>query len=196
MAWAVLEVLGESFVVADPGRSEAENRLPLSVVVPELLASLHTLVQLFHPRFDRAAGDRQARAAVTRVVHPFLILFQVATLSPQNAPGMLRLLLGFWRWCQATASVVDVGQDVLDPALPAQRGPTPSQLGSLARRTRRFVNMFGGVDKIQDRLERFKMAALDRPIISLAIADKCLGGRCEEAVMVQREMEKPGSRIT
>ena len=65
--------------------------------------------------------------------------------------------------------------------MPAGLDPT---LSGLAYRSRSAVNMFGGMNKIKNRLERREMATMDGPVVGLAVADERLGSRREKATIL------------
>ena len=89
-----MEAFGEGFVIAQPGSPKLKHCLGVLVVVPEFLAPLDSLVELLDPGLDGTAGDRQPRAAVSGVVHPLLIVGQVGMFTAEQAPWVLRFVVG------------------------------------------------------------------------------------------------------
>lgn len=180
MPWASLQVLGEGFVIAQPGGAEVEHSLGVLVLIPEFLAPFDALVELLDPGLHRTAGNRQAAAAITRVVHAHLVVGEVAMLTTEHTPRVLRFVVGLLCRRELTLPLFQFAEDLLDSTLPAQLGPRSPQLGTLADGFGGGMNMFRCVDEIEDRLEVRKMAAVDRPVVGQAITDERLGGGREE----------------
>lgn len=184
MPWASLEVLGEGFVIAQVSGAEVEHSLGILVVIPELFAPFDALVELLDPGLHRTAGNRQASAAITRVVHTHLVVGEVAMLTTEHTPRVLRFVVGLLGRRELTLPLFQFAEDLLDATLPAQRGPLSPQLGTRADGFGGGMNMFRCVDEIEDRLKLRKMAAVDRPVVGQAITDERLGGGREEPATV------------
>ena len=98
--------------------------------VPELLAPLDPPVELLDPRLDRAAGHRQARLAITPIVHPRGVVAEIPTLTLQDTPGVIRLRLRVHRRVESALMRRDardhLGDSTTLVALTQSRPVTPA----------------------------------------------------------------------
>src|SRR5689334_10358071 len=85
-AGTILQVLAQAVVVAEHGGADLENPLGPLWPVPELLRPLDPIIELLDQRFHRRAGDRQAKASITRVVHACLVVLQIRHRLGQRYP--------------------------------------------------------------------------------------------------------------
>src|ERR1019366_8724135 len=83
----------QAVILAQYRRTQLEDGLGTLGDVPILVASLDPGVELPHQRLHETAGYRQSFLSVTRVVHPRLVVRQIAQRLRHQPPGVLPVQL-------------------------------------------------------------------------------------------------------
>lgn len=84
LAGPFLEQPGETIVVGECCRSEAEDGFGAGEIAPEHFRALDPVVEFLHRRIHPGAGGGQAFAAVASVVHSFGIVLKIPDRQSQT----------------------------------------------------------------------------------------------------------------